>query len=274
MNTKIKTEITELKVLVLEDSLRDTELMREQLINAGYRVDLAHVENEAGFTAALRKNRFDLILADFKLPDIDGFGALQISRELCPETPFICVSGTIGEETAVELLKLGAVDYVLKDRPDRLPFAVKRALEEAEVKSDYQKAAEALRKSEENLSITLRSIGDGVISTDLNGMIVNMNPIAEELCGWPSDEAAGKPLTEVFKIISNITRETVADPVEKVLRNGKIVVLANHTVLISRNGNEYQIADSAAPIKNKADKLIGVVMVFSDVSDNMLHNCR
>ncbi len=96
-----------------------------------YRLDLTHVENEEGFTATLRENSFDLTLADFKLPGFDAFGALEISRELCPETPFICVSGTSGEETAVELLKLGAVDYVLKDRPERLPISVKRALEEA-----------------------------------------------------------------------------------------------------------------------------------------------
>ncbi len=161
MNTKTDTEGTKLKVLVLEDSTGDLELMREQLSNAGYRLDLTHVENEAGFTALMRENSFDLILADFKLPGFDAFGALEISQKFCPETPFICFSATIGEETAVELLKLGAVDYVLKDRPERLPFSVKRALEEAELKKEYQKAAEALRESEERFRVAQEMSPDG-----------------------------------------------------------------------------------------------------------------
>jgi PAS domain S-box-containing protein len=133
-----------------------------------------------------------------------------------------------------------------------------------------KQAEEALRKSEENLSITLHSIGDGVISTDINGLIVNMNPIAEKLCGWKITDALGKPLHEVFKIIHAETRNTVADPVKKVLENGEIVGLANHTILISQNGTEYQIADSAAPIKNKEGKISGVVLVFSNITEKYL----
>jgi PAS domain S-box-containing protein len=133
--------------------------------------------------------------------------------------------------------------------------------------TERKQAEEKLRASEENLSITLHSIGDGVISTDINGLIVNMNPVAEKLCGWTLAEAAGKHLTEIFKIINADTRQFVADPVERVLENGEIVGLANHTVLISKDGTEYQIADSAAPIKNKNGEITGVVLVFSDVSE-------
>jgi len=86
MKKQTDIEGAELKVLILEDSSRDLELMREQLSNAGYQLDLTHVENETGFKASLRENSFDLILADFKLPGFDAFGALQISLKLCPET--------------------------------------------------------------------------------------------------------------------------------------------------------------------------------------------
>ena len=136
--------------------------------------------------------------------------------------------------------------------------------------SDRKRAEESLRESEENLSITLNSIGDGVIATDLNGMVVKMNPIAEKLCGWSLNDAAGKPLTEVFNIVNANTRETENNPVKKVLENGEIVGLANHTVLISKNGTQYQISDSAAPIKNKEGKISGVVLVFSDVTEKYL----
>jgi PAS domain S-box-containing protein len=133
--------------------------------------------------------------------------------------------------------------------------------------TERKRAEVKLRASEENLSITLHSIGDGVISTDINGLVVNMNPIAERLCGWELTDALGKPLPEVFKIINAETRQIVTDPVEKVFEHGEIVGLANHTVLISKNGTEFQIADSAAPIKNKNGEITGVVLVFSDVSD-------
>ena len=128
-------------------------------------------------------------------------------------------------------------------------------------------ATALLTESEENFSIMFNSIGDAVLSTDNNGLIVNMNPIAENLCGWKLADAMGKPLTEVFNIIDSTSREAITDPVKKVMESGKIEGLANHTVLISKDGTEHQIADSAAPIKNKEGIVNGVVMVFSDISE-------
>lgn len=132
---------------------------------------------------------------------------------------------------------------------------------------EREKAAAQLEESRKILSTTLHSIGDGVISTDINGLIVNMNPVAENLCGWALLNATGRPLTEVFNIVNAETHEAVANPVKNVLKKGEIVGLANHTVLISKNGTEYQIADSAAPIKNKDGEITGVVLVFSDISE-------
>jgi PAS domain S-box-containing protein len=140
---------------------------------------------------------------------------------------------------------------------------------EKEIKK-RKKTENALRISEENLATTLHSIGDGVISTDKNGLIVQMNPMAENLCGWKLVDAAGKPLAEVFRIVNAQTREIVADPVKKVLESKGVVSLTNHTVLISKNGREYQIADSAAPIKTKEGEIRGVVLVFSDVTEKYL----
>ena len=127
-----------------------------------------------------------------------------------------------------------------------------------------------LHEHEELLSITLQSIGDGVISTDVNGQIANMNPMAEHLCGVMLKNVMGKPLTEVFKIISAETRETVENPIKKVLQTGQIAGLANHTILISSVGKEYQISDSAAPIIDKNGAITGVVLVFSDVTDKYM----
>jgi len=152
---------------------------------------------------------------------------------------------------------------VLKDERGK----VSGSLSSASDITERRQAEEALLKSEENLSVTLHSIGDGVITTDMNGFVVKMNPVAETLCGWLLADAAGRPLSEVFKIINAETLENVVDPVKKVLEHGEIVGLANHTVLVSRNGANYQIADSAAPIKTKDGEITGVVLVFSDVTE-------
>ncbi|MBN2820566.1 MAG: PAS domain S-box protein [Bacteroidales bacterium] len=124
-----------------------------------------------------------------------------------------------------------------------------------------------LFKNKENYLTTLKSIGDAVISTNKNGIIEYLNPVAEQLTGWRIKEAQGKSLEKVFKIINEETLETVESPVHKVLREGIVVGLANHTLLISKDGHELPIADSGAPIKDEKGKIIGVVLVFRDQTE-------
>lgn len=154
-----------LKILALEDSPRDFDLTKEQLIEAGYSLSIARVETEEEFIASIRTNPYDVILADFTVPGFNAFGALRIRNEICPETPFICVSGSIGEVTAIELLKSGAVDYVIKDRPERLPLAIERALDEVHEKELRNQANEnlgeayhRLKEGQKKLQKTLEKI--------------------------------------------------------------------------------------------------------------------
>jgi PAS domain S-box-containing protein len=123
-----------------------------------------------------------------------------------------------------------------------------------------------VRASESRLAITMRSIGDAVIATDERGVVTMANPVAEKLTGWPLNEAAGKPLEQVFRIVNEDTREVVESPVTKVLREGGIVGLANHTVLIRRDEHETAIEDSGAPILDDAGRTTGVVLVFRDAT--------
>jgi PAS domain S-box-containing protein len=129
-----------------------------------------------------------------------------------------------------------------------------------------RRAERALRESEARLAVTLNSIGDAVIATDTDGRVVFMNPIAESSTGWPQGDARGHHLEEVFRIVNEESRLTVDHPVEKVLRTGRIVGLANHTVLLSRDGSEIPIDDSAAPIRDGDGEIMGVVLVFRDVT--------
>ena len=125
----------------------------------------------------------------------------------------------------------------------------------------------ALRKSEERWATTLASIGDAVIATDVEGRISFMNNVAEELTGWTLPEASTKPVVEVFNIINEQTRSQVENPVTKVLREGMIVSLANHTILVRKDGTEVPIDDSGAPIRDASGKTVGVVLVFRDITE-------
>ncbi|MEW5881216.1 MAG: PAS domain S-box protein, partial [Pseudomonadota bacterium] len=128
------------------------------------------------------------------------------------------------------------------------------------------RAEHALRDSEQRLSVTLQSIGDAVLATDTHGRVTRMNPVAERLTGWSAAEAAGKPIADVFRIINEETRRPAVIPVERVLATGLLQGLANHTVLVARDGSERPIADSAAPIRAADGSVLGVVLVFRDVT--------
>jgi signal transduction histidine kinase len=141
-----------LRVLYLEDDLRDAELVHETLEADGIESEVIRVETEADFIAALKEGGFDLILADYTLPSFDGLSALDIVQKDWPELPLIFVSGTLGEELAIEALKRGATDYVFKTRLTRIVPSVQRALREARERRDLIRAQEALRQSEAYLA--------------------------------------------------------------------------------------------------------------------------
>jgi PAS domain S-box-containing protein len=125
----------------------------------------------------------------------------------------------------------------------------------------------ALKSEKEHLAVTLRSIGDAVIATDRQGNITLLNHVAEKLTGWHESDAVGRPLPEVFNIVDEMTREPRQNPVQEVIRTGKIIVLTHHTILICRDGTERIISNSGAPILDIEQRIIGVVLVFRDITD-------
>ncbi len=128
-------------------------------------------------------------------------------------------------------------------------------------------AETSLRDHRERLRVTLASIGDAIIATDDEGRVTTLNPVAEALTGWTEDEAAGRSLGEVFRVVDEKTRRGIEDPVKKVRSQGDVVSLTNHTVLIHKDGSERPINDSAAPIRDAAGRVVGVVLVFRDISE-------
>ncbi len=134
--------------------------------------------------------------------------------------------------------------------------------------TERKQAEQALFDAKERAQVTLHSIGDAVITTDARAIVDYLNPVAETLTGWTTAEAQGRSLREVFRIVNEQTREPAPDPVARCLREGKIVGLANHAVLIDRHGREYHIDDSAAPIRGRDGQVLGAVLVFHDVTEH------
>lgn len=159
--------------------------------------------------------------------------------------------------------------YYVQDRAIKWLDGRVVRLEVATDITERKRAETKLAEERERLAVTLRSIGDGVITTDTLGRIVLINKVAETLTGWTAAEAMDKPLSEVFNIINETTRQSCINPVEKVLATGEIVGLANHTALIAKDGQERSIADSAAPIRDRASNIIGIVLVFRDVTEQL-----
>jgi len=123
------------------------------------------------------------------------------------------------------------------------------------------KAEQALSEREQDLVVTLNSIGDAVIVTDVDGMVTRMNPVAEKLTGWSFEEAKEHSLKTIFPIVHASSREPIENPIEKVISSGETVFLSNHTTLIAKDGTERQIADSAAPIRNEQGNILGLILV-------------
>jgi PAS domain S-box-containing protein len=382
-----------LRVLVVEDREDDAILVLRQLSRGGYTSAWERVETADGLTDALARQSWDVVLADYSLPHFGALEALEIVRRSSEDLPFIVVSGTIDEATAVAAMRAGAQDFVTKAHLARLVPAVERELREAEVRSERRRAAEAarhsderfreltellpeivveldargvltyvnrqafaatgydsedlraglplvalapeadrpaveallarllageesgpseivarrkdgstwpvqlrttpilrdgvvvglrgilfdisrhkaaeeaLRQSQEDLAITLNSIGDGVIAADGEGRVAHMNPVAEELTGWAEAEARGHALEEVLALRDRPTRAALPSPAGRVLSSGRTEQIEGDVLVLSREGRERVVAGSAAPIRARDGALRGAVVVIRDMSE-------
>jgi len=210
----------------------------------------------------LNKGGIAAVLLDMSLPDSQGINTFSTLSLAAPGVPILVLADVADEDTAREAVERGAQDYLLKIRLDR--YSLTRALHSTIVR---KAAEEALFLEKERAQVTLNSLGDGVISTDISGNVTYLNRIAERMTGWSGEEASGRPFAEVFQIIEGVTRKPARNPMQSAVKQNQAVGLTSNCILIRRDGCESAIEDSTAPIRSRTGQVIGAVMVFRDVSE-------
>jgi diguanylate cyclase (GGDEF)-like protein/PAS domain S-box-containing protein len=217
----------------------------------------------------------DAVVLELSLPDSRGMETFDKLFSAAPYIPILVLAGNGDEALGKEAVGRGAQDYLL---PGHLEgYSLSRALRNA---IERKAVEDALYVEKERAVVTLNSIGDAVLSTDISGKITYLNLVAETMTGWRREEATGKLLAEVFRIIDGTTRKPARDPMEMAVEQNRTVGLTVNCILIRRDGFESAIEDSAAPIHDRAGRVLGAVIVFHDVSaaramtDQMTHSAQ
>ena len=187
-----------INILCLEDCQKDFEIIKENLLNSDVEADFTVTDKETIFTELITAQHYDVIISDYNLGAFDAVQALELCNTICPDVPFICVSGTVGEIKATELLRLGAVDYLLKDRLERLPFAIRRAIDDARAEREKAVMEAAMIESEKKYRSIFENIQDVYYQTDLDGTVYTISPSLYKFTGMHPEEVIGKSITYLY----------------------------------------------------------------------------
>jgi len=252
---------SELRILHLEDNLDDAELIAMLLADQGIACEIERVDTRKDFIASLERGQFDLILSDFSLPAFDGLSALELSREKRPQIPFLFVSGTLGEEVAINALKSGATDYILKQRLPRLGSAVSRAIADAEERQALQRAEAAMVQSEFKYRQLFECLSEAALLADAaTDRVIDTNRQAEILLDRTRAGILGLNLNRLLSpaTIEEYQRRLTAPGVsqDRVVFEGEI---------LSSAGCAIPVTVSAAPILLHGRRLI--LGLYRDVSE-------
>jgi diguanylate cyclase (GGDEF)-like protein/PAS domain S-box-containing protein len=254
-------------ILLIENDREQAGSISAMLNDRGsYSSAVAHVECLADAETYLAGHSIDLVLLDLELPCPPGLDAVRWARALVPRAPIVLLSNLDDEPKAIQAIQDGVQNYLIKDQFDtrNLIRALTNAVERKMIE-------EILFNAKERAQVTLDSIADAVICTDMSGSITFLNPVAERMTGWPLIEVAGRPLTEAFRVVDAVTRSAIQDPLAKAALENRTGKLPLNSILINRDGHEFFIEDSVAPIHDRAGKVTGAVIVFRDVSAARAH---
>ena len=250
-------------VLLIEDDPAVARVIQEALADASDDPFIVEwVRQLSDGLERLSKGGMAAVLLDLFLPDSKGINTFGVLSLAAPGVPILVLGGLGDEDIAKEAVNRGAQDYLLKIRLDS--YSLTRALHSTIARKAVE---DALFLEKERAQVTLNSIGDAVISTDISGNITYLNQVAERMTGWSGEEASGRPFGEVFQIIEGVTREPACNPMQLAVTQNQAVGLTSNCILIRRDGCESAIEDSTAPIHSRTGQVIGAVIVFRDVSE-------
>jgi PAS domain S-box-containing protein len=255
------------RVLHLEDDAGDAELVQVIIESASMMCQITHVQAGDEFGEALRQGGYDLILADYRLPTYDGMSALRLARQLTPDIPFIFVSGTMGEDAAIEGMREGATDYVLKQKLSRLVPAVRRALTEVENLQERKRTEAAMAQLSRQMELILNSAGEGIFGTDISGNVTFVNPAMARMVGWEASELLGRPAHDIW-------HHTMPDgrlypskicPMQLAFLAGR-PCKADHELFWRKDNTSFPVEYTSTPIL-EGDRKLGTVAVIKDITE-------
>jgi PAS domain S-box-containing protein len=240
-----------LRLLIIEDSEDDVLLLIRALKSGGYDPAYERVETADAMRAALAGGSWDILISDYIMPRFGGLEALQLLKETGLEIPFIIVSGKIGEDIAVDAMRSGAQDYIIKGNLSRLAPAVERELREAEIRRKRKKAEEALRESEVKIHAMAAAATDAVVMMDGRGIISYWNPAAARIFGYTEEAVIGRPLAAL--LVPHQYRRAFKSGLTKFLQSGKGPVIGNTIELVSlrKDGTEFPVEVSLSSVRVK-----------------------
>ena len=259
-----------IRVLLVEDDNHDAELARERLALAGLDVHLLVVDNEADYVRALETRHYQLVLSDFHLPRFSGTEALRLAQAHDKQLPFIFVSGVLGEEHAVDMLKNGATDYVLKQRLERLPIVVRRALAEAHERQSRQQAERKLQERETYFGQLIDSLRDyAVIALSSTGIVESWNQAAEWIFGYAPDEVLGSSSDRLVERdpAGTLQRRTLAEELASIAATGSTL---EDCWLLRKNGTPFYASIVTTAIFDDAGALRGFSRIVRDMTDSRI----
>lgn len=252
-----------LRFVLLEDDHADAELIQAGLANSGLAIEWLHAVGEKDFSAAIEGRSPDLVLADYTLPGYDGLAALRRVRENWPDVPFVFVSGSLGEERAIDALKSGATDYVLKDRLQRLPAVVQRALAEARDRRERRKAELALDEQRVLLSTLIDNLPDVVYAVDREQHLTIVNRALLDLIKQSRSSVLGEKVTQ-FAEIADVNEEGESIDAA-ILRSGRSQN-DRERALLAKDGSRRWWSSSKVPLRDHSGAVVGLVCTSRDVT--------
>lgn len=247
-----------LRVLIVEDSEDDAALLERELRRGGYELVSKRVETAKAMSAELKRNDYDVIVSDYVMPKFSGLEAFKVLKDSGLDLPFIVISGKIGEDTAVEAMKAGAHDYIMKENLARLVPAIQRELKEAAVRRERRLVQEALQKQAQIID----QIHESVVSTDLDGYVTSWNKGAERLFGYTAKQALGKHISFVYPQDEHqFLEQQVIEPLKE---KGEHAVEAR---VQKKSGEDFFIHLSLSLLRDSDGSVTGMIGYSMDITE-------